>query len=303
MALVPFPGQGERGPERSAPHDLDPDPDFTTAGNRLLLRRERIPDPDTDPDDEDAGEAKMSFLEHLDELRKRIIYVVISIGVGFLLAFLFIGQIFDFIMKPLQAGLPAGGTLVYTDPTEAFVLYIQMALIAGAIIAMPLVMTQVWLFIAPGLYSHEKKLAIPFIVMSSICFASGAAFSHYVVFPLTWKFFVSFTTDYLTFMPRIEPAFSLYIKLVVAFGVVFQMPVVVTFLARMGVVTAGFLWRHTKYAMLIIVIVSAIVTPDGGGVSLVAMSVPLFLLYVLSIGLAWLFGKKKKTNADIPYDL
>jgi sec-independent protein translocase protein TatC len=300
MALVPFPGQGPK-PERPA-HDLDPDPDFTTAGNRIL-RRERIPDPDSDPDDEDAGEAKMSFLEHLDELRKRIIYVVISIGVGFLLAFLFINQIFDFIMKPLQAGLPAGGTLVYTDPTEAFVLYIQMALIAGAIIAMPLVMTQVWLFIAPGLYSHEKKLAIPFIVMSSICFASGAAFSHYVVFPLTWKFFVSFTTDYLTFMPRIEPAFSLYIKLVVAFGVVFQMPVVVTFLARMGVVTAGFLWRHTKYAMLIIVIVSAIVTPDGGGVSLVAMSVPLFLLYVLSIGLAWLFGKKKKTNADIPYDL
>ncbi len=186
-----------------------------------------FPIPITDPDDEDAGEAKMSFLEHLDELRKRIIYVVISIGVGFLLAFLFINQIFDFIMKPLQAGLPAGGTLVYTDPTEAFVLYIQMALIAGAIIAMPLVMTQVWLFIAPGLYSHEKKLAIPFILMSSICFASGAAFSHYVVFPLTWKFFVSFTTDYLTFMPRIEPAFSLYIKLVVAFGVVFQMPIVV----------------------------------------------------------------------------
>jgi sec-independent protein translocase protein TatC len=284
------------------PHDLDPDPDFTTAGNRLL-RRERMSDPDIDPDDEDAGEAKMSFLEHLDELRKRIIYVVISIGVGFLLAFLFISQIFDFIMKPLQAGLPAGGTLVYTDPTEAFVLYIQMALIAGAIIAMPLVMTQVWMFIAPGLYAHEKKLAVPFILMSSICFASGAAFSHYVVFPLTWKFFVSFTTDYLTFMPRIEPAFALYIKLVVAFGVVFQMPVVVTFLARMGVVTAGFLWRHSKYAMLIIVIVSAIVTPDGGGVSLVAMSVPLFLLYVLSIGLAWLFGKKKKTNADIPYDL
>ena len=303
MALVPFPGQAaDRGPERSAPHDLDPDPDFSTAGNRIL-RRERLHDPDSDSDDEAAGEAKMSFLEHLDELRRRIIYVAISIFVGFVLAFLFINQIFEFIMKPLQAGLPAGGTLVYTDPTEAFVLYIQMALIAGTIIAMPLVMTQVWLFIAPGLYSHEKRLAIPFVLMSSICFASGAAFSHYVVFPLTWKFFVSFTTDYLTFMPRIEPAFSLYIKLVLAFGIVFQMPVVVTFLARMGVVTAGFLWRHTKYAMLIIVIVSAIVTPDGGGVSLVAMSVPLFMLYVLSVGLAWLFGKKQKTNADIPYDL
>ena len=299
MALVPFPGAPK--PEPPA-HDLDPDPDFRTAANRIL-RREQIPDPDSDPGDEDAGEAKMSFLEHLDELRKRIIYVAISIGVGFFLAFFFIQQIFDFIMKPLQAGLPAGGTLVYTDPTEAFVLYIKMALIAGVIIAMPLVMTQVWLFIAPGLYSHEKKFAIPFILMSSICFASGAAFSHYVVFPLTWKFFVSFTTDYLTFMPRIEPAFALYIRLALAFGVVFQMPVVVTFLARMGVVTARFLWRHTKYALLIIVVVSAIVTPDGGGVSLVAMSVPLFVLYLLSIGLAWMFGKKKKTNADIPYDL
>ena len=300
MALVPFPGQGERGPERSAPHDLDPDPDFTTAGNRIL-RRERISDPDTD--DEDAGEAKMSFLEHLDELRKRIIYVAISIFVGFVIAFFFIQRLFDFVMKPLQAGLPAGDRLIYTEPTEAFVLYLQIAAIAGLVIALPLVMTQVWLFIAPGLYSHEKKMAIPFILMSTIFFILGAAFSHYVVFPLTWKFFVSFTTDYLTFMPRIEPAFALYIKLILAFGLVFQMPTIVLFLARMGVVTAGFLWRHTKYALLIIVIVSAVLTPDGGGVSLVAMSVPLFFLYMFSIGLAWTFGKKKKTNADIPYEL
>jgi sec-independent protein translocase protein TatC len=154
-------------------------------------------------------------------------------------------------------------------------------------------MTQVWLFIAPGLYAHEKKMAIPFVVLSSICFVGGAAFSHYVVFPLTWKFFVSFTSDYLTFMPRIAPAFALYIKMILAFGLVFQMPTIVLFLARMGVVTAGFMWRHTKYALLVIVIVSAIVTPDGGGVSLVAMSVPLFFLYMFSIGLAWIFGKKR----------
>ena len=100
-------------------------------------------------------------------------------------------------------------------------------------------MTQVWLFIAPGLYAHEKKMAIPFVVLSSICFIGGAAFSHYVVFPLTWKFFGSFTSDYLTFMPRIEPAFALYIKMILAFGVVFQMPTIVLFLARMGVLTAG----------------------------------------------------------------
>jgi sec-independent protein translocase protein TatC len=285
MALVPFPGS-------AAPHDLDPDPDFRTAGNRILRRD---PGADGDRDDDEAdGEAKMSFLEHLDELRKRIIYIAISIFVGFLIAFIFITQLFDFVMKPLQAGLPSGQHLIYTEPTEAFVLYLTIAAIAGAVIALPLVMTQVWLFIAPGLYSHEKKMAIPFVVLSSICFIAGAAFSHYVVFPLTWKFFVSFTSDYLTFMPRIEPAFALYIKMILAFGLVFQMPTIVLFLARMGVVTAGFLWRHTKYALLIIVIVSAVVTPDGGGVSLVAMSIPLFFLYLFSIMLAWIFGKKKR---------
>jgi sec-independent protein translocase protein TatC len=285
MALVPFPGS-------SSPHDLDPDPDFRTQTNRLL-RRDAGADGDRDDDEQDDGEAKMSFLEHLDELRKRIIYAAISIFVGFLIAFIFIQQLFDFVMRPLQAGLPAGQHLIYTEPTEAFVLYLTIAGIAGAVLALPLVMTQVWLFIAPGLYAHEKKMAIPFVLLSSICFVGGAAFSHYVVFPLTWKFFVSFTSDYLTFMPRIEPAFALYIKMILAFGLVFQMPTIVLFLARMGVVTAGFLWRHTKYALLIIVIVSAIVTPDGGGVSLVAMSVPLFFLYMFSIALAWIFGKKR----------
>src|SRR6185369_6517356 len=114
---------------------------------------------------------------------------------------------------------------------------------------------------------------IPFIVMSSVFFIGGAAFSHYVVFPLTWKFFSSFTSDILTFMPRIEPAFSIYLRMMLAFGVVFQLPTIVLFLAKMGVLTARFMWKNMKYAVLLIVIISAIVTPDGGGVSLVAMSV------------------------------
>ena len=290
MALVPFPGS-------ASPHDLDPDPDFRTQANRIL-RRDPGADGDRDDDEQDDGEAKMSFLDHLDELRKRMIYAAISIGVGFFIAFFFHNELFAFVMRPLQAGLPTGQTLIYTDPTEAFVLHLTIAAIAGLVLALPLVMTQVWLFIAPGLYSHEKKMAIPFVAMSSIFFALGAAFSHYVVFPLTWKFFVSFGTEYLTFMPRIEPAFSLYIKMLLAFGAVFQMPTIVLFLAKMGVVTAGFLWKHTKYAFLIIVIISAVVTPDGGGVSLVAMSVPLFFLYLFSIALAWIFGKKRKTDSD-----
>jgi len=259
------------------------------------------PDDDLDPDREgaldDDGAGKMSFLDHLDELRRRIIYAVISLAVGVVIAVVFIDDIFDFIMRPLQAVLPPGGTLIYTDPTEAFMLNIKIALIAGLVIASPAVMTQIWLFIAPGLYVHEKKWAIPFIAMSTVFFVAGAAFSHYVVFPLTWRFFSSFTTDILTFMPRIQPAFSIYLRLLLAFGVVFQMPTIVLFLARMGVLTARFMIRNIKYAILGIVIISAVVTPDGGGVSLVAMSGPLVLLYIFSIGLAWMFGKKKTIEA------
>ena len=119
-----------------------------------------------DDDDRDDSAAKMSFLEHLDELRKRIIYSALSIGVGFLIAFIFVQQLFDFVMRPMQRLLPAGQTLIYTDPSEAFLLQIKLALITGLIIASPIVFAQVWLFIAPGLYSHEKRWAIPFVVMA-----------------------------------------------------------------------------------------------------------------------------------------
>ena len=254
------------------------------------------PDFDDERDDEDAA-GKMSFLDHLDELRRRIIYSVIAIGIGFVISFFFIDEIFNFIMRPLQQLLPPGGTLIYTDPTEAFVLYIKIALLSGLLLASPAVMLQVWLFVAPGLYSQEKKWAIPFVAMSSFFFVLGAAFSHYVVFPLTWRFFVSFTTDILSFMPRIEPAFSIYLRLMLAFGLVFQIPTLVLFLARMGVVSPRFLIRNFKYAVLIMVVVSAVVTPDGGGVSLVAMTVPLILLYCLSILLAWVFGKKRPSES------
>jgi sec-independent protein translocase protein TatC len=275
MALVPFPN---KAPKPVPDDDLDPDRDDELDG-------------------EDEAGGKMSFLEHLDELRRRIIYAVLAVAAGFLVCCFFIQRIFDFIMRPMQQLLPPGGTLVYTDPTEAFVLYIKIAAIGGLILASPLVFLQLWLFIAPGLYSHEKKWAIPFVVMSTFFFVVGAAFSHYVVFPMTWRFFVGFTTDILTFMPRIEPAFSIYFRLLLAFGIIAQMPTLVLFLARMGVLTARFMVRNFKYAVLIIIIVAAVVTPDGGGVSLVAMAGPMVLLYVFSILLAWVFGKKKQVAA------
>src|ERR1051325_3524799 len=267
MALVPFPSQ-------SAQRRPDDEPDW-----------------DEDPEDGSGG--KMSFLEHLDELRKRIIWSVSSVGVGVLITFVFIGDIFDFIMKPMQRSPPPGQTLIYTDPSEAFMLQIKIALIAGLIVASPMVFAQVWLFIAPGLYQHEKKLAIPFVVMSTVLFVAGAAFSHYAVFPLVWRFFVSFTTDYLTFMPRVEPAFSMYLRLILALGITFQLPTIVLFLARMGMITPRFMIRHFKYAVLLIVIAAAVLSPDGGGVGMVVMGAPVILLYIVSIGLAWAFGKRR----------
>jgi sec-independent protein translocase protein TatC len=159
------------------------------------------------------------------------------------------------------------------------------------------VFTQVWLFIAPGLYQHEKRLAIPFVAMSSILFTAGAAFSHYAVFPVVWRFFASFSTDYVTYMPRVEPAFAIYLRLILALGITFQLPTVVLFLARMGMITPRFMIRNIKYAVLLIIIGSAVLSPDGGGVGMVVMGGPVVILYILSIGIAWLFGKKQTADA------
>ncbi len=274
MALVPFPGQ-------------------STAPDRLP---DDAPDFDTTPDDDlDAG-GKMSFLEHLDELRRRLTSAVVALCVGVGAAFFYIDRIFEFIMRPLQAVLPHGGKLIYTEPTEAFVLYLQIAALAGLMISSPWIMLQLWLFIAPGLYSHEKKYAIPFVLLSTSLFLAGAAFSHFIFFPMAWQFFASFSTDYMDFMPRIEPVFSMYVKMLLMFGLVFQMPAIVFFLARMGMVTAKFLLKNTKYAILIIFIVAAVITPSADPWTQTAVALPIFGLYVLSILIAWIFAKRKQAE-------
>ena len=235
----------------------------------------------------------MSFLEHLDELRTRLTVSAFALLGGFLVAFAFSKYVVDFIMRPLQETLPPGGHLVYTEPAEFFLLYLKIAALAGAILAAPIVMWQLWLFIAPGLYANEKRYAIPFVLLSSIFFVGGAAFSHYMVFPFAWRFFVGFGSDYVEFLPRVAPAFSLYAKMALAMGVVFQMPTLVLFLARMGMVTAGVLLRQTKYAILIIFVVAAVLTPSPDAVSQLLMAGPMILLYGLSILVAWVFGRRR----------
>jgi len=276
MALVPFPNKAAKLPDE-----------------------EVEPDWDDQPGESDPGGGKMSFLEHLDELRRRIIYSLVAVGVGFGVAIFYVDEIQAFIMLPMQQMLPAGQTLSFIDPGEGFFLQIKIAVLAGLLVASPVVFSQVWLFIAPGLYAHEKKMAIPFIAMSSVLFVAGAAFSHYIVFPIVWKFFASFQNEFIRFEPRVEPSFATYLRLILACALTFQLPTIVLFLARMGMITPGFMIRKFKYAFMIIMVAAAVLSPDGGGVGMLAMGGPVTVLYVLSIGLAWLFGKKrKKPEAD-----
>ena len=267
-----------------------------------------FPDPSTtDPDDDesqlddvaehDSAGGKMSFLDHLDELRKRLIVSAVTLIIGFLFAsiFVFNGYIFNFIMGGMQEALPPGDQLVYTEPTEAFLLYIKMAALAGLFLAIPVVLHQFWLFVAPGLYAHEKRFAIPFVFFASSFFAGGALFSHYMLFPWAWRFFASFSeqSEIMQFMPRIQPAFSLYVKLMLACGLVFQMPTLVFFLARIGAVTPGFLARNIKYAILLIFIFAAVLTPTGDPVTLTMMAAPMIVLYLFSILIAWVFRRRR----------
>ena len=178
----------------------------------------------------------MTFLEHLDELRKRITHAVGGLLVGFIVAFAFINRVFDFVYQRLVATVP-GGKLIYTEAPEMFMLWIKIAALTGVLIASPYIMLQVWLFIAPGLYAKEKKLAIPFVLSSSSLFIGGAAFSHYFVFPAAWNFFAGFSNSYVEFMPRVGPVFGMYVKLMLGIGLTFQLPVLMFVLARLGIVT------------------------------------------------------------------
>jgi sec-independent protein translocase protein TatC len=256
------------------------------------------PGDDEDDDPIDDSGSKMSFLEHLDELRKRLIYIVYSLIFGCVIAFVFIQRIFDFIMRPMQKVLGPGGHLQFTSGSEPFMLWIKMGFLAGIFIASPLILWQVWKFIAPGLYSHEKKWAIPFVLMSTIFFVLGGVFAHFIAFPVTWRFFAGFATDYMVFVPKVDEAFSLYAKMILGAGLIFEMPTLVLALARMGVVNGRMMIKYFKYAVLAIFIIAAIISPGTDVASQLVMAVPMILLYLLSTGIAFVFQKRRKPETD-----
>jgi sec-independent protein translocase protein TatC len=243
----------------------------------------------------------ISILDRLDDLRKRIVRALLAVAVGALVGFALIDRIVGFLLQPTRNALPAGTKLIYTEPGEAFGLYIQVALIAGVVIAMPFIMYQLWRLIAPLVPSGARRFAIPFVGFTTLGFVAGAAFTHYLAFPYMMAFFASFNTPDLRFMPRLDDVFDLYTKMILGMAVVFQMPTVVFFLAKMGLITPGFLWRSFRYAFLLIFIVAAVITPTGDMVTQTIFAAPMVALYLLSIAIAWVFGRvppSESTDAD-----
>jgi sec-independent protein translocase protein TatC len=242
---------------------------------------------------------RMSFLDHLDELRRRILYSVYSILAGCFIAFFFIRQILDFVTRPMLAVLP-NQKLLSTEALDPIMLWFKAGLFVAIIIASPLILLQVWYFIAPGLYSKEKRIAVPFVFIATALFLGGCYFGHAVAFKVTWDFLAAMNKSlpFQDWNPTAASAFSLYLRIVIGIGLVFQMPVVIFVLSRFGIVTARFLIKNFKYAVLIIFIVGAVASPGGDPMSQMVFVAPMLVLYIVSIGVAWLFAKKKPAETD-----
>jgi sec-independent protein translocase protein TatC len=236
-------------------------------------------------------EKKVPLTTHLQELRKRLILSFIGVGVGFAICYAFAESIFDILAAPLLKAMPKGGSLIFTSVAEAFFTYMKVAFIAGLILASPFVLYQIWAFVAPGLYRHEKKYVIPFVLAGSFFFAIGIFFGYSVAIPIGFKFLLGYATDFVKPMPSMKEYLSFSLKFLLAFGIVFEFPVVLVLLARIGVVNSKMLAKQRKYAILLIFIFAAILTPPDI-ISQVILALPLIGLYELSIVLSRIFGKK-----------
>jgi sec-independent protein translocase protein TatC len=239
------------------------------------------------------SDKKLPLTAHLEELRKRLIYSFLAIGVAFALCYAFIKPIVEILMRPLVQVLPPGSTLVFTAVPEAFFTYLKAAILAGIFFSSPFILYQIWAFVSPGLYQREKKYIFPYLIVSSAFFVGGALFCYYIVFPVVFRFFLSFASETIRPLPAIKDYLAFTIKLLLAFGLLFQWPALILFLARMGVVSSSVLSRNRKYAVLVIFVAAAVLTPPDL-VSQLLLAGPLLAMYEGSIWMAKFFGKKEE---------
>lgn len=251
---------------------------------------------DSDDDDEPEGaedDVPMSILGHLNELRRRLFRIVIIVVLGFVAFYGVSEQLYAFLSAPLQACMPEGSKLIYTSPQGAFFTYMKVALVASLFGTSPFSFYQLWAFIAPGLYREEKRAVLPLAFFSSIFFLAGAAFCFFLVFPIAFQFFMGFATDTIVPMISVEEYLSFALKLLLAFGLVFEMPLFAYFLSRFGILTPDLMRRSRRYAILVIFIVAAILTPPDV-FSQCLMALPMLVLYEVSIYVSAMAYKKKE---------
>ncbi len=238
----------------------------------------------------------MPLLAHLEELRKRIIFAILGILIGFVSCWSFADRIFGLMQEPIVQALRhhgiAGG-LVYLNPTEPFNLYLYVALVGGLFVASPFVFYQLWLFIAPGLYREERRYVLPFLLSTVGLFVAGGLFGYKLVYPASLDFLIGYGQRFQP-MITIGEYTRLFVTIIVGLGLIFELPILVFFLAVMRVVTARWMWRNLRYSILVIFTVAAVVTPTADVLNMCLFAAPMLALYAISIGVAWLVNSRRQ---------
>jgi sec-independent protein translocase protein TatC len=255
-------------------------------------------DQENNGQEEQSADYRMSLTDHLLELRTRLTRSLIVLGIGFAFCYYFKDAIFDIITRPLTHVLPQKSYLIYTGLTEAFFTYMKVSFFAALIITSPFILYQIWKFIAPGLLPKEKQYVVPFVISSSVLFVGGVLFGYFVALPPAFEFFVSFNNQYLQAMLSFKDYLSLFVTFLLGFGLSFELPIFIFFLTKLGIVNPQILSKQRRYAILVIFIVAAILTPSPDALSQILMAIPLMFLYEVSIFVSRFAQKKKTGSAD-----
>ena len=234
----------------------------------------------------------MSFLDHLEELRSRIIRSLIALAVTFVASWAFVQDLYLIVSQPILEAL-GDQPLVFTSPTQPFNLFLKVAFVAAVLLASPFLLAQVWLFIVPGLYKRERRYAIPFVLSTTLLAGCGVAFGYFIAFPFALDFLIGWGQS-ANLEPMIDATkyFDLFLTIMVGLAIVFQIPPIIFVLSRIGLVTPGFLLRNTKYAVLMSFVVAAIITPTADIPNMMIMAGPMILLYLVGVVVAFVFGKR-----------
>ena len=251
-------------------------------------------------EDEKESMPTMGFLEHLEELRKRIIHSLMAVAVGFGACWGFRERIYEFMQRPIMDALHKNGMpqkLVYLNPTDPFNIYLKIAALAGLFLTSPYVLYQVWMFISPGLYRREKRYLVPFMVSTIALFISGGYFGYKIVYPRALEFLIHLGSQ-MQPMITISEYTQLFMSIVLGMGLIFEMPILVFFLAFMGIMSPGFMIKNFCYAIMIIFIIAAIVTPSPDALNMCIFAAPMLGLYALSIGVAWLVHPEQRARRE-----